>query len=200
MKTVTFTIRGASQYSQSKPHLDEYGPGESHDDYRNRTWRSHLHVDKDGYVLIPPGAIKNCVSEAAKFLNISVPGKGKNTYTKHVEAGVACIRPVELGIRAADVRPETLFLPADGKRGSGKRIWKTYPTMPEWGGDVELIILDETVLQTSRTTGHSVLQDIVEGAGQFIGLGRFRPRNNGYYGRFSIERFQVLETSLAQAA
>jgi hypothetical protein len=187
----TFTIRGISPYSQSRPNLEDAEPNESHDDYRKRTWRSHLHIDKDGEVIIPPGAIKNCISEAAKFMNISVPGKGKATYTKHVEAGTACVRPVALGIKAADVESETLFLPADGRRGSGKRVWKTYPLIAEWGGDVEFIVLDETVLQTSRTTNNPVLQDIAEGAGQYIGLGRFRPRNNGFYGRFIVDNFTL---------
>jgi hypothetical protein len=191
MKIVTFHLTGASPYSQSRPHLDEYLDGESHDDFRRRTWRSHLHVDKDGWVFSTPASIKNCLSESAKFMNIGIPGKGKSTYTKHCEAGVACIEPIRLGIKAADVQSETLFLPADGRRGSGKRVWKTYPILPEWSGDVELVILDETVLQTSKRTGNPVLQDIAESAGQFIGLGRFRPKNNGWYGRFTVEDFMV---------
>ena len=28
---------------------------------------------------------------------------------------------------------------------------------------------------------------ILREAGKFIGIGRFRPRNNGYYGRFDVE-------------
>ena len=82
-----------------------------------------------------------------------------------------------------------MFLPADGKRGSGKRVWKTYPVIHEWSGDVELLILDETVLQTSQRSGDPVLKDIIEGCGQYIGLGRNRPRNNGWYGRFIVENF-----------
>jgi hypothetical protein len=199
-KLVSFTLIGISPYSQSKPHLTDMLPGESHEDYRARTWHEHLHRTKDGDVYIGPDAIKNCVSESAKFLNISIPGKGKNTYTKHVEAGVACIKPIMLGIKAKNVQSETLFLPADGRRGSGKRVWKTYPVMYEWSGVVELVILDETVLQTSARSGNTVLQDVVEGAGQYIGLGRFRPRNNGHYGRFKIEDFEVGELSVEQAA
>lgn len=198
-KIATFNIVGTSPYSQSKPYLTEALPNESHDDYRMRTWRDHLHV-RNGKVFIPPGAIKNCVSEAAKFMSISVPGKGKATYTKHVEAGVACVKPIELGIAASDVESETLFLPADGRRGSGKRVWKTYPVLHQWRGSVELIILDETVLHTSQRTGDTVLQYIVEGAGQYIGLGRFRPRNNGFYGRFIVEDFEVRELTAAKAA
>ena len=199
-KTVTFTLKGISPYSQSKPHLEEMLPGESHEDHRNRTWRSHMHYTKEGKVYIPPGAIKNCVSQSAKFLSISVPGKGKATYTKHVEAGIACIKPILLGINANEVESELLFLPSDGKPGSGKRVWKRYPVIHYWSGEVELIILDETVLQTSAHTGNPVLQDICEGAGQYIGLGRFRPRNNGHYGRFIIENFKVTDISLDQVA
>jgi hypothetical protein len=193
----SFIIEGISPYSQSKPHLTEMLPGESHDDFRKRTWNQHLHINQDGKVIIPPGAIKNCISESAKFLNISVPGRGKSTYTKHIEAGLAVIKPVELGILAANVASETLFLPADGKRGSGKRVWKTYPLIARWKGAVEVIVLDETCLQTSQRSGNPVLQDIVEGAGQYIGLGRFRPRNNGYYGRFVVKDFAVQALAVA---
>src|SRR5262249_52352527 len=132
--TATFRIIGISPYSQSRPHLEEKEPNEGHDDYRKRTWRAHLHVNKDGDVYIPPSSIKNCISEAAKFLSITVPGKGRSTYTKHIEAGTACVRPVALGIKADDVESETLFLPSDGKRGSGTRVWKTYPCIHEWKG------------------------------------------------------------------
>jgi hypothetical protein len=194
---VSFIIEGIAPLSQSKPHLTEMLPGESHDDFRKRTWREQLHVDQHGEVFIPPGAIKNCISEAALFMSIAIPGKGKATYTKHVEAGVACIKPVMLGIRAQDVASETLFLPADGKRGSGKRVWKTYPRIDTWSGEVELIVLDETVLQTSHRSGNPILQDIVEGGGQYIGLHRFRPRKNGWYGRFTIRDFSVQQLAMA---
>lgn len=200
MKVVTFTIIGASAYSQSKPHLTEMLPNESHEDFRNRTWMNHLHL-QDGKVIIPPGAIKNCLSESAKFMNISVPGRGKSTYTKHIEAGIAVMTPIQLGIKLEDVQQETLFLPADGRRGSGKRVWKTYPFVFPWKGIVEVIVLDETVLHTSqRDKSKSVLQEIVEGSGQYIGIGRFRPRQNGYYGRFGIDDFEVGEMSMGKAA
>lgn len=189
--TVTFHIKGLSPYSPSKPHNEQPEPNEGPEDYRNRTWRLHLHVNGSDEVIIPPSAIKNCTSEAAKFMNIGIPGKGKATYTKHVEAGVACIKPIGLGIKPQEVESEMLFLPPDGRRGSGKRVWKRYPFIPEWAGNIELIVLDETTLQTSKQSGNPVLQDIVEGAGQYIGLGRFRPRNNGWYGRFAVENFKV---------
>lgn len=199
-KIVTFTITGASAYSQSKPHLTPMEPNESHEDFRNRTWHHHLHL-QDGKVIIPPGAIKNCLSEAAKFMNISIPGKGKATFTKHIEAGLAVMAPIQLGIKFEDVQKETLFLPADGRRGSGKRVWKTYPYVFPWQGVVEVVVIDETCLQTSaRDKSKVVLQEIIEGAGQYIGIGRFRPRQNGYYGRFAVSDFEIGEIGIGSRA
>lgn len=205
MQIFNVEIEGVSPYSQSRNYEVERLQGEGNDDYARRTWKNHLHVNKDGEVFIPPNGFKNCLSEAAKFLAISIPGRGKSTYTKHIESGLQVAKPIVLlgadgkPIKAADVKCERLFLPADGRRGSGKRIWKYLPIVnPPWSGIVEIIVLDDTCLQTSKMTGLTVLEDIIVGAGQFIGLGRFRPRNNGYYGRFSMESFA--EAKLAQAA
>jgi len=35
--------------------------------------------------------------------------------------------------------------------------------------------------------GKEIFDKILRASGQFIGIGRFRPRNCGYYGRFSVE-------------
>jgi len=50
----------------------------------------------------------------------------------------------------------------------------------QWGGEVEFCILDDII-------DKDVFQTHLEDAGQFIGIGRFRPRNNGFYGRFAVE-------------
>lgn len=200
MQFFNVTIQGVSAYSQSKHYEVEKLQGEGHDDYYQRTWRNHMHVTKDGEVFIPPNAFKNCLSEAAKYMNIGIPGKGKATYTKHFEAGIQVNTPILLGLKAKEIQCEKLFLPSDGRRGSGKRIWKYYPFIPEdWEAVVQVIVLDDTVLQTSKTTGRTILEDVCAGAGQFIGLGRFRPRQNGFYGRFDVLSFAGEEV-MAKAA
>lgn len=88
MKIATCKLESLSPYSQSRYHETEKLNKEQPDDYRKRTWREHLHYNKDGAVYIPPMTFKNCLSEAAKFLGVQIPGKGKSTYTKHFEAGV----------------------------------------------------------------------------------------------------------------
>ena len=180
MKTATATLRSTAPYSQSKHYTVDKLNKESPRDYEARTWRERMHVTDDGHVLIPPMAFKNCLAEAAKYLSIQIPGKGKSTYTKHFEAGVLVTEPLVLPVLKADVAGEWLFVPSDGKRGGGTRVDKCFPLIPDWAGAVEFHIMDETIT-------NDVFEMVLEQAGKFIGIGRFRPRNNGYYGRFSVE-------------
>lgn len=177
MRTAVASLESVSPYSQSRhiqtPKLDK----ESGADYEDRTWHERMHVNDDGFVFIPPMAFKNCLSEAAKFLARQIPGKGKATYTKHFEAGVLVMDPLVLPIRREDVGRESYFVPSDGRRGSGKRVTKHFPVIPKWAGAVTIYVLDETITQ-------AVLREHLDEAGKFIGIGRFRPRNNGFYGRF----------------
>ncbi|CAJ9867085.1 Uncharacterised protein [Burkholderia pseudomallei] len=180
MKTAIATIKGVSPYSQSKHYSTEKLPKELAKDYEMRTWRDRLHATDDGTVFIPPMSFKNCLSEAAKFLSLQIPGKGKATYTKHFEAGVLVTDALHLDIKKDDVPGEWLFVPADGIRGSGKRVEKCFPVIHQWSGDVTFHILDETITR-------DVFEHVLTQAGAFIGIGRFRPRNNGFYGRFKLE-------------
>ena len=180
MKTAIATLKSVSPYSQSKHYTTEKLAKELHKDYEARTWRDRLHTTLDGEVFIPPMSFKNCLSEAARFLSVQIPGKGKSTYTKHFEAGVLVTDALHLGVKATDVKGEWLFVPSDGKRGGGSRVDKCFPVIHEWGGDVTFHILDETITE-------DVFLQHLQQAGAFIGVGRFRPRNNGFYGRFKVE-------------
>ena len=179
MKIATCQLQSISPYSQSRYHETPKLNKEQPDDYRKRTWRNHLHYDEAGMVYIPPMTLKNCLSEAAKFLGVQIPGKGKSTYTKHIEAGVLVIDPAPLGIHKDAVESENLFLPSDGVRGSGKRVIKTYPVIREWKTKCTFYVQDDVITE-------DVFRYHLEQAGTFIGIGRFRPRNNGFYGRFTL--------------
>jgi hypothetical protein len=179
MKKYIADLKSISPLSFSKHHTTEFLEKEGRDAYEDRTWRGRIHADENGNVIIPPMMFKNCLSAAAKFLGMGIPGKGKSTYTKHVEAGVMCVQPITLPMLVTDVPSERLFVPSDGIRGSGKRVWRNFPFIQSWAGPLEIIVTDETV--TAK-----VLQYHLEQAGSLVGIGRFRPRNNGYYGRFTV--------------
>jgi hypothetical protein len=187
MKTAIAQLRSIAPYSQSRYYTQEFpkhtrGTGsatESDKDYEERTWRHRCHVDHAGQVFIPPMAFKNCLAEIAKYLSVQIPGKGKSTYTKHFEAGVMVLNGLSLPEQRETVSGEWLFVPGDGRRGSGKRVLKCFPVIQKWAGTITYHVLDDVITP-------EVFEQHLRDAGNFIGIGRFRPRNNGFYGRFEV--------------
>ena len=185
MRDVIAELQSISPYSQGKHYDVTKLSKERPDDYEKRTWRERMHVTEEGFVFIPPMAFKNCLSEIAKYLSMQIPGKGKSTYTKHFESGVLVLEAMPLPFKKESVDPEWVFVPADGRRGSGKRVLKCFGRINEWHGKVRFHILDDTITE-------EVFLTHLEQAGQFIGIGRFRPRSNGYYGRFVVKSLEWL--------
>lgn len=148
-------------------------------DYEARTWRERVHSDRDGFVYIPAMMIKNTLASAAKFSSVQIPGKGKSTYTKHFEAGIMVTDPITLPVKKDEVDGFWLYVPSDGVRGGTKRVEKRFPIIEHWKGEAMVYILDEIITK-------DVFADHMRIAGQFIGFGAFRPRQNGDKGRFKV--------------
>lgn len=185
MKHVITKIVGLSQYQQSRmyqhdtPKLNK----ESHEDYEERTWMEKGHYTKDGKVFIPPMAFKNCIAQASKYLSVQIPGKGKEKYTKHFLAGVLVLEPVVLNATKKDVKKYTVFGNSMGRRGApGARVKKHFPTVEKWEAEVSWHIVDDEITK-------DIFEKTLKEAGQFIGVGTFRPENGGHYGRFYVESF-----------
>jgi hypothetical protein len=176
-------IESLSPYSQSRMHETPKLEKEHANDFEKRTWREKSHSDKDGNVFIPPMAFKIALAECARFLGETIPGKGKATWTKHFEAGVLCMDPIYIGVKKNDLIGEVYNMNADGKRGSGTRVPRTFPCVPEWKAAVPFYVLDQTITET-------VFRKYVDEAGKFIGIGRFRPRQGGFYGRFKLAKLE----------
>lgn len=180
MHTVIAHLKSVTPYSQSKYVQVSKKDKEAPDAYEERTWKNRMHVTEDGNVFIPPMAFKHCVAEAARFLSISIKGRGKATYTKHFKSGILCIDPVVLPDVADEVKGEWLFVPSDGRPGGQRRVMKCFPCIPKWEAEVRFEILDDTIPE-------DIFRYVLEEAGKFIGIGRFRPQNGGFYGRFVVE-------------
>lgn len=192
----TTRLISQSPYSQSRNIDETEHPAhekEGKDEYDARVWRARLHVRK-GEVVIPAMALKSSLAEAAKYLSIRIPGQGKATYTKHFEAGVIILDDIPLGIRADSVKSERLYLHANGVRGSGSRVWRRMPRIDAWEADVEWHILDPIITK-------DVFERVLREAGNLIGIGRWRPRNGGIYGRFACDDcgWQIVNQDLAAA-
>jgi len=180
MKKAICKLKSISPYGQSKYISEKKTRDETHAEFEKRSWKERCHWGEDGNLFIPPMAFKNCLSEAAKYKSIQIPGKGKSTYTKHFEAGVLVVDPLVLPVTKETISHIVLHVPSDGRRGGTTRVEKCFPVVQKWEGTVEYLILDETITQ-------EVFQEHLRDAGSFIGIGFFRPRNNGYFGRFAVE-------------
>ena len=187
MKQVVCTLKIVSPYSQSKHHETEKKPKELHDDYEQRTWRERMHyIPETGQIFIPPMQFAVSLKEACKYLNIQIPGKGKSTYTKNFDAGVMVVDPLMLDEYKDTVTPERVYVPSDGRRGGTTRVMKTFGIIHQWTGKVKYYILDDIITE-------DVFKQVLEASGSLIGVGRFRPRNCGYYGRFEVTKIEWTE-------
>lgn len=183
MKTVTITIKGVSPVCQSRfhglPKLDK----ESAPDYEARTWREKAHYDDAGNAIIPGKAFKFAIASAAKQLGLQVPGRGKKTYKAAFENGVLVLDPLPLNTKREDVKSVNVLVNADGVRGSGKRVMRTFPIFHKWGGKITVHILNDMITK-------EVFEQHFQEAGKFIGVGQNRPENCGEHGRFEATKFE----------
>lgn len=181
MRTCTVTVKGQAPYSASRAHCADKLPKETADAYEERTWPQKAHIE-DGCVVIPGMAFKIGLDRAAKMLGRQIPGKGKATYTKFFESGVIVTEPVPIADEA-DIKKERIHANADGVRGSGKRVWRNFPRIDDWTGEVTFHVIADEITR-------EVFEEAVNYAGLAVGVGRFRPERGGYFGRFSVEKFQ----------
>ena len=166
-----------SSYSPSKFYEVVKEDKEQPDDYERRTWRERCNYDsKSRHVFIPAMAFKKSLDSAASFLSEKIKGQRNATYTKHFKAGILVTACLELPITIDEIEGEWLFVPSDGKAGGGSRVKKCFPFVREWEGDVVYYVLDSLI--TRAVFEHTLCE-----AGNFIGVGRFRPERGGYFGR-----------------
>lgn len=186
MKEVNYSIQGVSTLSWSRYHGIPLKERESHADHEKRTWREKFYYDENDCIIIPPMAFKATLSAIAQYLSIKIKGQGQKTYSAKFKSGILVTdhslvysngKPVEKD----SVKSEVLFLPSDGKAGSGKRVEKTFPIIFPWECQTTIYILDEIITE-------DILTQHFEEAGKFMGLGRFRPAVGGIYGRFNVTK------------
>lgn len=188
VSVATVTIVGIAPLSQSRQHDEPKLEGERPEDYDRRTWRSKLNVgvDKDGKptVVLPAHGVHQSIAAAAKYSKRQIPGQGKATWTAKFTAGIGILDSPSLNIDPADVKSVLVSCNVDGVRGSGKRIPRLFPEIPAgWSTTFDIYILDPIITEP-------VFKEMIEIAGMFIGLGRFRPEKGGTNGRFQVKQIR----------
>lgn len=177
------TLSGITPLSQSRQHDEPKLDGERPDEYDKRTWRSKLNTAvRDGKptVVIPAHGLHQAIAAAAKYSKRQIPGQGKATWTAKFTAGITLLEDPALGVDPEKTEAVTISANADGVRGSGKRVPRKFPVIPQWSATFDVVILDPIITE-------DVFREMLEMAGMFIGIGRFRPEKGGTNGRFRID-------------
>lgn len=179
----TVTISGITPLSQSRQHDEPKLEGERPDDYDKRTWRAKLNTaihNGKPTVVIPAHGLHQAIAAAARYSKRTIPTQGKATWTAKFTAGITLMADPVLNIDPETVDSVTISANADGVRGSGKRVPRKFPVIPAWTTKFEVIILDPIITE-------EIFHEMLEMAGMFIGIGRFRPEKGGTNGRFRVD-------------
>lgn len=179
MKTAVIKLKSLSPYNQSRQHFTEKEDKETPADYETRTWREKGHYDEAGKAYIPPMAFKSCIAKAASMLDMKIPGKGNAKYNKHFVSGVMVTDLLPLGVAKEKVAPQWLSCDPQGRKG-GMGVLRAFPHFNSWAGEIRVHILDDTI-------GKDIFEKVIREAGNFVGIGQFRPEKGGYFGRFEVE-------------
>ena len=181
MKTCIATLRSTSPYSQSRAYHDtEKKNKESPDEFEKRCWREKAHCNSKGKLTIPAISFKACLQSASKYVGDKIRGKGMKAWSEKFRSGVLVDQDLVLPETKEKVAGEWVHCHANGVRGSGKRVYRCFPVVPEWSGEVTFHILDDEITE-------EIFVKHLKQAGLFIGLGRWRPENGGQNGRFIVE-------------
>ena len=135
---------------------------------------------ENGKPVIPTIYFRNSIIEGAKQFKIT--GKGKSTYSKlagsiiSMKEEYAPIQPAEYEeYRVAAVNPMT-----------HGRMMVTRPRFNNWKTHFSIIIGDNSLPA-------SILHDILDYAGQYVGIGDWRPDKKGNFGKYQLTMFKEKE-------
>ncbi len=139
-----------------------------------------IYRDQDGRAVIPQPNLFRCLVDAGKFFKA---GKAKVT-TQKSSLIPACVAIEELVIPIEhkepwDVDTRPVRIPA-----TGGRILRHRPRFNDWA-------LAFTLNVDTDMMDVKLVRDIVDAAGQRIGLGDFRPDTKGPFGKFVVVAWEA---------
>ena len=136
-----------------------------------------LYLDEDRKTQLPSVYLKNSITEAGKQFRI--PGKGKSTYSKIV-ASTVDIEPFYIKLDAKNF--EVFRISAVNPMTKG-RMMTERPKYSKWKASFQIVLNDPAV-------PISVINEILEHAGKYVGVGDWRPEKKGMFGKFMITEFK----------
>lgn len=189
MKQYKVVISGVTPYMQHRmddQKLEAWekrrGPIHERDDIAHEDAiraEYHCYRSADGPCYIPAEQIRGALINAGSYVKAKVGGRSKSM--KQIVAAMFMVSPDEIII------PE--YSAIDKRSAVNKnvkaRVIVVRPRWNQWSAEFTLSVDEDSI--TKET-----IQQIIEYAGKYVGIGSFRPTNNGMFGRFELTEIKTL--------
>ena len=133
----------------------------------------HCYRSADGPCFIPSDQIRGALISAGSYVKAKVGGRSKSM--KQIVAAMFMVSPEEIHIPEYQVIDKRSAV----NRNVKARIIVIRPRWNEWSAEFTLLVDEDSITIETIT-------QIIEYAGKYVGIGSFRPTNNGLFGRFRL--------------
>ncbi len=134
-----------------------------------------LYADSEGKIYLPSTWFRGALVEAGKQKKMGGKGSSKATYSKAVGSSVS-IEPFEIVMKKSNW--EVFSILAVNPTTHGRNILHR-PQFKKWEADMQVQFEEEQIEP-------SVLKEIFDIAGKFVGVGDWRPAKKGMFGKFQV--------------
>jgi len=152
---------------------------EVHEDDEKRALY-HMYIDDDGKPFIPSEQLIGSFINAGSFIKSKVGNSKKSM--KNIVAAMFDILPMKIKLTTS----WTIDKRSAVNKNIKARVIVLRPRWEEWEAEFTLIVDNDTITKETIRT-------IIEYAGQYVGIGSFRPTNNGRFGRFTLHTLKQLK-------
>jgi len=185
MKTYNVTITGTTPLLMNRPSQLEISDKSKDVKRENRTpeelAESKLYIDSEGKIYIPSTWIRGSLVEAGKQKKMGGKGTSKATYSKSVGSCVS-VEPFEILLKDK-WKVFTILAVNPTTRG---RNALSRPKFDKWEVNFQ-VVFDEDQIEPS------VMKEIFDIAGKFVGVGDWRPAKKGRFGKFQVVEWKEVK-------
>ena len=140
----------------------------------------HCYRNSDGKCYVPGEHLRGALIEAGSFIKSKVGNSRKSM--KNIVAGMFFIDPSEVIVPDYDAIDKR----SAWNRNAKARIIVIRPKWNKWKLKFVLLVDNDTITQET-------VRELIDYAGRYVGIGSFRPTNNGMFGRFELKNITLLK-------
>lgn len=183
MKSYRIKIKGVTPYMQHRmddQKLEQWEklrgpiherPEVSHEDAVRAEY--HCYRNSDGKCFIPADQIRGSLISAGSYVKAKVGGRSKSM--KVLVAAMFIVEPEHITIPDYDAIDKRSAVNKNVKA----RVIVIRPKWTNWEAEFTLNVYEDSINQDQ-------ISQLFEYAGNLVGIGSFRPTNNGLFGRFAM--------------